>query len=275
MPAADFYSELRSFDNFRGISNDANFLPVPPDWRVVLTDVKGSTVAIEAGRYKDVNTIGAAAIAVSRHAMRGRDFPYVFGGDGATMLIPPDEFDRVTEALIGLKRLSREKFGFQLRVGAVEVGELTHEGTILEVAKFEIGQGRCVAFFRGGAVTLAEKKIKGDTARYELYEPLGRPELPVELKGLSCRWNPIPNKSGKMLSILVVAKSSDPAHTYRIILDGLDRIFEGEFHRANPVNLSAMIYKSMVECVREEKRYHRPLMTPSFLYRMFEIVAAV
>ena len=40
------------------------------------------------GRYKDVNTIGVASIVAIKNAMKNELFPFVFGGDGATALIP-------------------------------------------------------------------------------------------------------------------------------------------------------------------------------------------
>ncbi len=272
MSSDRFYLDLESFDRFREVADVSRYVAVPPDWKVIITDVQGSTVAIEAGRYKDVNTIGAAAIAVAQHAMGGEEFPYVFGGDGATMLVSPQDYDSVSNALAGLKKLSREQFGFHLRVGAVGVGALLEEGARLEVAKFELGQGRCVAFFRGGGLTLAESKVKGNPEQYEIPE---LDVLPMELKGLSCRWNAIPNKNGRVVSVLVMAKSENPEETYREVLDKMESIFGGDLGAMNPVNLPAMFYKTIRECFRDEKRYHRPLLSPSFFHRLFEIVAAV
>jgi hypothetical protein len=57
---------------------------------VVLADVKGSTEAVRAGRYKDVNLVGAACITAALNVTRDLDLPYAFGGDGATVLIAPD-----------------------------------------------------------------------------------------------------------------------------------------------------------------------------------------
>jgi hypothetical protein len=57
-----FYSNLKPTLNFKDILNQKNYSEVPDDWSVIITDVKGSTKAIESGRYKDVNTIGAASI---------------------------------------------------------------------------------------------------------------------------------------------------------------------------------------------------------------------
>jgi hypothetical protein len=83
-----FYRDLRPFSDARGVAETGNFVPVPDDWVVVLSDVRGSTAAIRAGRYKDVNLVGASSITAVCNAMKGIDLPYVFGGDGATLLAP-------------------------------------------------------------------------------------------------------------------------------------------------------------------------------------------
>ena len=64
MSETDFYNSIPSFSDFASLTEDRHYQAVPGDWSVVLTDVKGSTQAIEAGRYKDVNRIGAAAMRV-------------------------------------------------------------------------------------------------------------------------------------------------------------------------------------------------------------------
>ncbi len=89
MDSNDFYAELPAFPKFGEVTGDRPFRTLPADWKIIVADIEGSTAAIEAGRYKDVNTIGAAAVAAAQNAMDKRDFPFVFGGDGATLVIPP------------------------------------------------------------------------------------------------------------------------------------------------------------------------------------------
>ncbi len=57
-----FYRDLRAFSDARQICDAHHYTEVPDGWVVVITDVEGSTKAIEAGRYKDVNLVGAATI---------------------------------------------------------------------------------------------------------------------------------------------------------------------------------------------------------------------
>jgi len=270
-PASDFYTAMPSFADFREFTNDRHFVRAPDDWFVVITDVKGSTKAIEAGRYKDVNTIGAASISVV-NGLLGRDFPFVFGGDGATLLVPPGAIDRVLDGLMRLQRLSREQFQIELRVGRVQVAEVHRAGAVIEVAKHELTAGRCVAVFRGGGLNEAEKRIKGEEAKYCVRaETAGE----LELTGLSCRWNPLPNQRGRIMALLVCAKIEPAAKVYDALLARLNEIFGGRLDEANPVNTDIMRYNSIAECVKEETRFHTRKPTLAWFKRVFEIVAAV
>ena len=84
---ADFYTRIAVFTDFAGVMDPARYRSLPDDWLIGLTDVEHSTRAIEAGRYKAVNTAGASAIAAVTNALAGRPFPFVFGGDGASLAV--------------------------------------------------------------------------------------------------------------------------------------------------------------------------------------------
>ena len=79
-----FYSSLPVFRDFTQVMDPALFRPLPDDWVVGSADVVQSTRAIAENRYKAVNMAGAAVIVAVTNAMAGRDFPFVFGGDGAS-----------------------------------------------------------------------------------------------------------------------------------------------------------------------------------------------
>ena len=82
--SADFYATLPPVERFERLADDHAYAPVPDDWTVVLTDVVGSTEAVRAGRYRDVNYVGAASIAAVLNASGRADLPFVFGGDVAS-----------------------------------------------------------------------------------------------------------------------------------------------------------------------------------------------
>jgi hypothetical protein len=68
--------------------------------------------------------------------MAKEEFPYVFGGDGTTLLIPPYKFDGVARALDGVRHLAEDSFNMRLRVGAIRIGDLEASEGVVEVARF-------------------------------------------------------------------------------------------------------------------------------------------
>ena len=266
-----WYGSLEPFAEFAAITRAEHFAPVPDDWVVYLTDVVGSTRAIEAGRYKDVNTIGAATISTALQVVGG-DVPYVFGGDGATVVVPPEADAAVGAALGGLAELARAGFDLGLRVGRVPVATIRGRGGELAVARHALAADRCIAVFRGGGLTLAEDLVKGDPGRWACAEP---PATDLALTGLSCRWDRIPARGGCSLSLLVVARDADPAATYAAVLAVLDEIFEGRLDAANPVTLDRLRYRGLGRIVADERRYHARRASLAYAWRLVEIAIAV
>ena len=183
--AATFYGALEPFTEFAEVADPARYVAAPDDWIVVLGDIKGSTEAARAGRYKEVNLVGAACITATLNVTGDLDLPYAFGGDGATVLIPPQARDAVVAALRRTRRLARDGFGLDLRLGLVPVQELRRRGRPVLVAKHQLSPGNCLAMFAGGGLDLADRLIKSG-AEFALDEQDG-PE-PPDLHGLSCRW---------------------------------------------------------------------------------------
>src|SRR5262249_40762380 len=86
--STDFYEYLPVFRDFTNVADETCFTPMPDDWVVGVADVQQSTEAIRQHRYKAVNMAGAAVIASVANALKNRDFPFVFGGDGASFAVP-------------------------------------------------------------------------------------------------------------------------------------------------------------------------------------------
>ena len=57
-----FYLGTAPFSDFAQVVDAKVYRPLPSGWWLGLTDVVGSTKAIEAGHYKRVNMAGATAI---------------------------------------------------------------------------------------------------------------------------------------------------------------------------------------------------------------------
>ena len=94
-----FYGGIPVFRGFGRLMDPALYSPLPDDWSIGIADIVESTRAIAEARYKAVNMAGASVIAAVTNALEGREFPFVFGGDGASFAVSPGDLDRAREAL--------------------------------------------------------------------------------------------------------------------------------------------------------------------------------
>ncbi len=235
-PLNTFYAEIPPFRSIVEITNPAHYHDVPDDWHIALTDVRGSTKAIQAGRYRDVNTVAAASIASMLNAVKGADIPYVFGGDGATMLVPPESVESAASALAAARDLSAQFFDLVLRVAIIPVSAVKAAGYPLRVAKLRISANFEQAIFDGGGLSYAESLLKHPEygPRYavsELVAPVG------DFQGFECRWNEIRSTHDETIALIVMATDEDGAaraNTYRDVLQAIERIY-GDRNTRHPV----------------------------------------
>ena len=232
-----FYAAMEAFADFAAVADPARYRAAPDNWIVLLADIKGSTEAARAGRYKDVNLIGAACITATLNVTRGLDLPYSFGGDGATVLIPPSVRAPVAQALLRTRRLAAASFGLELRVGMVPVADLTRRGRRVLVAKYQLSPGNHLAMFAGGGIALADRLIK-EGAGFGLDDD--RDADPPDLAGLSCRWQPYQSLHGQMLSLLVRTLEPDDLALQHQIVAQLGEILGAGAKPASPVQPANM-----------------------------------
>ena len=64
------YEALEPFTKFEELCDPFHYEELSDDWWVIVTDIQGSTKAIQEGRYKDVNLIGAASIMAMLNAVK-------------------------------------------------------------------------------------------------------------------------------------------------------------------------------------------------------------
>jgi hypothetical protein len=232
----EFYIALKPFVEFIGVADLDNYIVAPDDWYVIIADVKGSTLAIEEGRYKEVNMIGAACInAVLNVTERGR-IPYVFGGDGATLLVPTQDLEHCQKVLLGVRQLAETRFNLSLRVGVVPVASIHNDSrTRVLVGKYQLSPGNVLATFTGGGVNLAEKWIKSEPGFLLQQKP---DDEPPDLNGLSCRWEPLASQNGVMLSLLMQATSEDErvkASLYSSLIETIGEITDANAESGKPI----------------------------------------
>lgn len=220
-----FYRDLASFDDFDDVASSHFYQRVPDSWHIAITDIDGSTRAIEDGRYKQVNAIGVGSIVAATNAVEDLELPYVFGGDGATLLLPGAVRGDVRTALAGVAHLAEDTFDLDLRVGIVPVAEIRRRGGDITVAKYNLSDKISLAMLAGGGAELAEAIIKDDD-KGERFR-IGPDDVraaggAASLEGFHCRWNPIESRRGTIVSLLVVARTNEPGaqrDIYRAVLD--------------------------------------------------------
>ncbi|MDE1462991.1 DUF3095 domain-containing protein [Spartinivicinus poritis] len=245
-PDLAFYQNLPTFNTFSAFINAQHFAPAPDNWLIVISDVVNSSKAVANGRYKEVNMIGASCITSMRNALPSCDFPFVFGGDGATMLIPALYKDIVEQTLMGTQQLAEQTFQLQLRVGIVPISKVRKQGKEVLVAKFELSNGNQLAMFNGGGVELADQLIKADidTQQYALNRTAS--VTAPDLTGLSCRWESLKPRNDHMLCILVQPLSSNieqREQVFQTVIPRLMKVTGQDFQSTKPVTHANLKFK--------------------------------
>jgi hypothetical protein len=217
-PAApdNFYSAIPVFRGFASLMDPSLYSALPDDWSIGVADIVESTRAIAEARYKAVNMAGASVIAAVTNALAGREFPFVFGGDGASFAASPDDLERAREALAATATWVEESLNLVMRVALVPVSAVRAQGLDVRVARFGPSPNLSYAMFSGGGLGWAEAAMK----RGEFSVPKAAPGTQPDLSGLSCRFEEIPSVRGLILSVLVVpARNADPGAFRKLIED--------------------------------------------------------
>ena len=134
-----FYSQLPVQSQFEDMFRGNGLQPLPADWHVVLTDVSGSTGAVDRGAYREVVLLGASTIIAAVNMLGTTEVPFAFGGDGAVICVPEQSHSVVMQALRALKDLALERFNMDLRVGSVLARTVYEAGHQILVGRY-----RCI-----------------------------------------------------------------------------------------------------------------------------------
>src|SRR5271156_5823490 len=158
--ADEFYETIPVLDDFADAVRSENYSPLPDDWVVGFADVAGSTKAVAEGRYKAVNMVGAGAIAAVANALVRKPFPFVFGGDGASFAVAPQDSPAAEQALQALATFAREEFDFELRIAMASVAEIRAAGRDVSVVRFGPSPHCAYAMFAGGGLAWLDEQVK-------------------------------------------------------------------------------------------------------------------
>ena len=194
-----FYTAIDPFDDFARVIDAEVYRPLPDDWWIGQTDVVGSMQAMAEGRFKAINMAGAAAISDVMNALGHRNFPFVFGGDGASFAVAPADHAAAAEALARTAAWVADDLDLELRAAMIPLADVKAAGNDVLVGRFAASPEVSYAMFTGGGLAWAETAMKA--GRYAVAPaPAGtRPDL----TGLSCRWTPIGSRRGSILSLIM------------------------------------------------------------------------
>jgi hypothetical protein len=254
------YDELPVFDAFEQVSDPAIYAPLPDAWQVGVADVVKSTDALKAGRYKSVNMAGAAIVGAVRNALEPLAFPFVFGGDGAILAVPPEVSHPARAAMAATVNFVAAELNLDLRVGMISVGAIRAAGHDLRVARYAASPEAVFAMFSGGGASYAEAELKAGRIAIAPAEEHARPNL----AGLSCRWTPISARRGLILSLLVAPVEGTPPGAFRNLAAEIIRITERDERAGHPVPEEGPVFALNPSAMRLEAaatRNAQPLLS--------------
>lgn len=248
MGNAGFYATLPIITDFEAITQAESYAALPDDWHVALCDVRNSTAAVAAGKYRNVNSIGAAAITAIINAAGDIELPFSFEGDGSLVCVPQQLLEVTRAALAKTQQVARDAFGLDLRIGTVPVTAIRAAGFSVQVARYRVSESYTQAVFSGGGISCADGLIKDSATEAQYAIAPGSVEPRGSFDGFECRWEDIPSRHGETVSLMVLALHYEPeraAAVYREVIRRVREIY-GDEDACHPVSVPelAMTLKS-------------------------------
>ncbi|WP_114936571.1 DUF3095 domain-containing protein [Mucilaginibacter endophyticus] len=252
-----FYSDLKvnTIPLSELFIKDELFYNVPDDWHIIITDIKGSTLAVSNGQHENVNFVATGSIvSVLNIAFKHNiTVPFFFGGDGATFIVPGPIVNDVMKALALYKDNARKNFDFELRTGIVPVKRVYDEGYKLCISKYCTSGNFTIPIILGNGLSFAEKIIKGKEG--ESFDYMAQ-EGELDLTGMQCRWDkiPPPENTDEVVSLLVVAlDESKQAAVFKKVIGYIDEIY-GDPEMRQPISIPKLKLKSTFDWLGREMK---------------------
>jgi hypothetical protein len=243
MNTTSFYADLPLRTEFSDVGRPESYTPLPESWHVAMCDVRNSTAAVESGQYKNVNTLGAAAITAILNAAGETEIPFIFEGDGAMLCVPPELLDRARAALLRTQELARRSFALDLRVATLPVARIREAGFDILVGRFRVSDHYVQAMFAGGGMAYADRFMKDPATAPLCRVEAGSTRPGGNFDGLECRWQDIPSRHGETVSVMVRVIVGDAQEANRIYRELVARVREiygadDDCHPVWPPNLA-------------------------------------
>lgn len=225
-----FYLDIPTFDDFAKVLDGSVYHELPDDWWIGTSDIVGSTKAVAAGRFKDVNMVGASVICAVSNALGHSDYPFIFGGDGASFACPPDKIDAVRAAMAATSTWAIETLDLELRVGLTPISEIRKSGRSVRVARYAVSQPVSYAMFNGRGLKWAEDQMRDG---HNVIPPAPAGTRP-DLTGLSCRWSPIKADGDDQILSIIVMPDED-REKFDAVVAGLFDILDDSPRKSSPI----------------------------------------
>ncbi len=235
------------------------FQQIPSNWSVIVTDIKGSTEAVQDGLSELVNMIATGSIiaALNIAAKVKIDFPFFFGGDGATLIVPPTLLTEIMDALVLHQNNVKEEFNIDLRVGCLSVSDVYKADTHINIAKVSINALYSIPIVLGNGLQYAEKIIKSKVINIP---DLNNSNLELNLEGMECRWKKIlpPTNADEVVCLIIhIKKESEQATYFKEVLDKADTIY-GAYQKRNPISLPRLRMDAGLQKIKMELKIRKP-----------------
>lgn len=201
----DYLASLPTISEFEDLFLEEKGVDIPSDWLIVATDIQGSTKAIESGKYKEVNTLGAASIIHLINTCKPHRIAYQFGGDGSLIAVPPECRDAALSALSHLKVTAEIEFALTLRIGVWAVEEFTKQGYEFALKRYCLVDDQVMFMFTGSGVSVSDEWLKDNAPVDSISLPQVRGHNTALSDGLECRWNPLQAHNGTILTGILMA----------------------------------------------------------------------
>lgn len=236
----DFYAAIPAVHGFEELAHPDVYRPAPNDWYIACADIAGSTSAIAEGKYKAVNTVGVAAITALRNVAKPMQLPYVFGGDGAVVLVPGPLHEAARSALAGTVAMAERGFGLDLRAAVVPIEWVRGHSLEVLVARQQVSEHYVQAALFGGGADWVEAQLKSGQlpAEFTVTADAG---ADVDFGGLECRWKEIPSPGGETVAVIVEAGPAAKDHLtlFRWVMEQTREIY-GDDAACRPVDASGL-----------------------------------
>ncbi len=257
MSTVQFYAQLpkQKMTISQVLGDPALFSPVPADWFALITDIRDSTRAVADGAHQNVNLVATASIiAVLNLAKKARiELPFFFGGDGATLLVPPALQERSLDVLRQHQENTKRNFDMDLRVLQVGLQEIYAQGHTVKIAKVQLTPLYAVPVVLGHGLRWAEEAAK---ERHGSKAPTTTQDTTLDLEGMECRWHRVrpPQERQEVVSLLVDAyPGQDQAEVFSAVMQGIDTLY-GPILSRNPISTKRLRLEASLGKINLEMR---------------------